>query len=334
MIDSDGEQMAAEYIEAETEHMKGRESTIEPAGAEGESAKTIAVRTEPSVPAIFNPLDAEPVAFKQALESRSANYDALAMHLRGILVAGKDFGRIHIAKKNKCDKPWACSYEAQPYHWSPYMLFSSGGDKILGLLGLAVSYPDEQDYRRAALKGMTIQDVIIKAFIDNGRGQSISEGMGAASRNDESGDLNRTIKKAEKRARMDAINRLPAVSALFEDDFLAVVAQQQNSTAKRQRQVSPQFSTGATLHVWPLKGKLEGQRFEEMEDGALDWILRTFEDKPDIYKSALRVREQRGKASLDNAAVSDPNAPRSAASHSDQSTEEWHRQYDDYPELQ
>ena len=87
------------------EHLIGGESKahddlegeiIEPAGAEGESAKTIAVRTEPSVPAIFNPLDAEPVAFKQALESRSANYDALAMHLRGILVAGKDFGRIHI----------------------------------------------------------------------------------------------------------------------------------------------------------------------------------------------------------------------------------------------
>lgn len=240
---------------------------------------------------VFNPLDAEPVAFKRALESRSANYDALAMHLRGILVAGKDFGRIHIAKKAKCQKPWQCTPEKEPYHFSPWTLFSSGGDKILGLLGLAVSYPDEQDYRRASLKGMTIQDVIIKAYIDNGRGQVISEGIGAASRADESNDLNRTMKKAEKRARMDAINRLPAISALFEDDFLAVVAKQTNSTSARQRQVSPQFSTGAVLHVWPLKGKLEGQRFDQMDSGTLDWILRTFEDKPDIWKAAERIKE-------------------------------------------
>lgn len=281
---------------------------------EGEPTNQVRVRTEPSVPAVFNPLDADPVQFKRALVARSENYDALAMHLRGILVADKDFGRIHIAPKSKCARPWQCTPEAEPFHFSPWTLFSPGGDKILGILGLAVTYPDEQDYRRTALKGLRIEDVIIKAYIDNGRGQNISEGMGAASRDQESGDLNRTIKKAEKRARMDAILRLPAISALFEDDFLAECAKQNNSTTKRARSVNQTHNTGAELVTFPLGGKLKGQRFADMDDGSLTWCVQTFDDKPDIKNSAIKELEKR---------ASDPNTENA-------STDD----YDNYPEAQ
>lgn len=246
---------------------------------------------------IFNPLDAEPVAFKQALISRSENYDALAMHIRGILVPDKDFGKIHVMPKTKCERPWEC---VNPSHFSPWMLFASGADKVLGLLGLGVIYPDEQDYRRATLKGLLITDVIIKAFIDNGRGQVISEGMGAATRSQENDDLNRTIKKACKRARLDAVLRLPAISALFEDDFLEQVARKAasdkggNSTTSRQQQVKNKYDTGAHLVIWPLKGKgMQGERFDSFDDERIAWILREFQDKPDIFNAAKRVHDAR-----------------------------------------
>ena len=297
---------------------------------------------------LFNPLDAEPVQFSRALVSRSENYDALALHLRGILVAGKDFGRIHIAKRgtgrNQCEAPWSCSYEQNPHHWTPQTLFSQGGDKALGLLGLGVSYPDDEDYRRAALKGMVIKDVIIKAFIDNGRGQVISEGMGAASRSQENDDLNRTIKKAIKRARMDAVLRLPAISALFEDDFLEELEREQatkkNSTSRRQQQVNNRFDTGALLTEWPLKGKLAGQKFAGMDAGALQWILDNFADKPDIHKAAERVMAERAKASDTQEAPEGPGSEKTERTAEQGEAapapglDDWFNQYDEYPEAQ
>ncbi len=244
----------------------------------------------------FNPLEMEPVAFKNALVSRSENYDALAMHLRGMLVPGQDFGRIHFVSKDKCPQWWNCSHAAEPGHWSDYQLFAPGADKVLGMLSLTPSYPGEQDFIRAALRGNDIQDVIMKCLIVGLSGAVISEGMGACSRRDMKGDLNNTIKRACKRARVDAVKRLPAISALFEDDFLASLdrdAVKKNSTTSRQQQVKAEHDTGATLLVWPLKGKLEGQRFDEMEDSALDWILRTIKNKPDIMKAAEREHARR-----------------------------------------
>ncbi len=244
----------------------------------------------------FNPLEANPVAFKRALVSRSENYDALAMHLRAMLVPGKDFGRIHFASKDKCPQWWNCSPEAEPSHWSDYGLFAPGADKVLGMLSLTPSYPGEQDFIRAALRGQDIQDIIIKCLIVGLSSAVIAEGMGACSRRDMKGDLNNTVKRACKRARVDAVMRLPAISALFEDDFLAQLdrdAVKNNSTTSRQQQVKAEHDTGAELQVWPMKGELEGQRFDQMDDGALDWILRTIKDKPDVIRAAEREHARR-----------------------------------------
>lgn len=293
------------------------------------STELVPAQTVVGTVKVFSPLDAEPAAFTKMLVARSENYDALALHLRAMLVPGKDFGRIHVAGKQTCSRPWECSPAAKPGHWSGYMLFAPGADKVLGILGLASSYPGEQDFIRAALSGKDIQDVIMKCNLVSCGDTVVSEGMGACSRSEVKGSLNNAIKRACKRARLDAVLRLPSISALFEDDFLEELdrqAKNNNSTSSRARQVNTKFTTGATLDKWPLKGKLEGQRFADMEEHTLDWILRTFEDKPDIYNAALRVREK-----LNGALASDhPRAPRPAAQHQATTTDE----YNDYPEAQ
>ena len=258
---------------------------------------------------IFNPLDAEPVSFQKQLLNRSENYDALALHLRSILVPGKDFGQIHV--KKSCDK-YRCT---DPAHLSDYGLWAPGADKVLGILGLAPAYPGEEDYIYASTHGLLINDVIIKCYIVGTSERRITEGMGACSRDEPNmGTLNNVLKRACKRARLDAVLRLPSISALFEDDFLRDVAKgakKQNSTTSRQQQVSPKHDTGAMLQVFPLKGELAEQRFDQMDDNALDWCIRTFEtSKPDIHRSALRVREARSNPPADSEPAQETNTPR------------------------
>ena len=241
---------------------------------------------------VFNPLDADPVTFKRQLESRRENYDALAMHLRGLLTPDKDFGKIHVMPN--CDNKWNCQ---NPGHFSGYTLFAAGADKILNNLGLGVNYPELLDYKRAPLRGIKVEDVILNCEIIDHHGKVIAEGAGACSRGEMKGDLNRTIKRACKRARMDAVSRLPVISALFEDDFLADVKREAdrnggNTTANRQRQPKTgQFNTGAILAVMPIGKKMKGLRFDEMDESQLDWILHNLQDKPDIWNAAKRAMD-------------------------------------------
>ncbi len=251
---------------------------------------------------VFNPLDTEPVAFQRMLTSRKENYDALAMHLRGMLVPDQDFGRIHI-ERNCQEGKWRCTDRR---HWSDHQLFAAGADKILAMLGLGVEYPNTQDYMRAALKGMPINDVIATAQIVDHKQQVIAEGMGACSRDEAmiKGDLNRCIKRACKRARVEATKRLPGISALFEADFLATVADRAaknggNTTTSRSRQVNQSWNTGVELDVMPIGKKLKGTRFDDMSDSQLDWIASNFDDKPDIRAAALRIIDRRRNISTD-----------------------------------
>lgn len=250
----------------------------------------------------FNPLDAEPVAFRRKLVSRQENYLELASFMREMLIPGKDFGRIHHANRDKCPKPHFCSFEKEPYHWSGYSLWAPGADKVLAMLGLEATYPGHEDYIRAAVTGKQIADIIIKCHILGTAEKKIAEGMGATSRKDHKGDLNNSLKIACKRARVDAVLRLPGMSALFEDDFLAQIAAEaakkkggNSTTARQQQSKTNQYNTGARLVVMPIgrKGKMLGKKFAEMEEYEIQWILGNLKDKPDIFNAAQRQWDER-----------------------------------------
>ena len=250
---------------------------------------------------VYNPLDAPPLLFARKLEERQNNYDQLQVHLQGILVPGKDFGKIHINKD--CQDKWHCT---DPYHYTGYELFAPGADKILGILNLAPHYPDLKDYKRAALKGYPIEDAIVDCQILSHTEQVISEGVGACSRSEptiKARNLNSTIKRACKRARLDAVKRLPTVSALFEDEaWLAEIEREAannrpNSASARAQTVNQKWNTGAHLETWPKGGQLSGQRFADMQDSALDWVLRKCQNEPDIFNAAKREYDKRQAAS-------------------------------------
>ena len=263
---------------------------------------------------IYNPLDAEPVAFRNQLQNRQENYDALAMHLRTHLVEGKDFGRIHLGKRDhkkdymRCEKPYACTPEAAPAHWTDYQLLAPGADKVLGFLGLAVNYPDLQDYKRAVLKGYRLEEVISDCQIIGHNGQVIAVGAGACERGEVQGSLNNCIKRAHKRARVDAVLRLPVVSALFEKDFLAELARNASNATTvndRQRQVKKQYNTGARLEFCPITRHHKGKPWREIPTDTLEWIMQHVNDKPDVTRAAEEELAKRA----------DRSAPGSGSTH-------------------
>lgn len=239
--------------------------------------------------AVFNPLDANPMHFKQALAQRQENYDALREHLREILVPEKDFGKIHVAKN--CDNKYNCD---NPYHFSGYELFDPGADKILGLLGLGVKYDDDvlTDYRRAALKGMKIEHVILTAYVISGAQQVVAEGSGVCSLSERSDNFHNAMMIAQKRARVGAVKRLPGVSALFDGDFFASVVPKDRpkphsapSRTDRDHGAQP-VGPGKLIEKMPF-GMHKGTPFTQLPDEYLSYIADKIRDKPDIHHSAV-----------------------------------------------
>lgn len=261
----------------------------------------------------FNPLDAQPVAFQRSLAERQENYDSLQLHLQGVLVHGKDFARLHVANKQKCPEPWNCSYEKARGHWSDYQLLAAGADKILGILGLGVHYPDMKDYKRAVLQGHNIQEVISDCQILGHSGQVIAEGAGACAREEVNGSLNRCIKQANKRARLDAVKRLPVVNALFEDGFLEAMAEAQKvkaqrTAAQRAQQIRNIWDTGARLEVCPIGNTTKGKPWHEIETYQLEWMVKNCLDKPDIIRAAEGELSKRTSAT-GSSSIRTPSSP-------------------------
>jgi hypothetical protein len=260
---------------------------------------------------VFNPLDAEPVHFTRQLATRQENYDNLREHLFGVLVPGKDFGKIHVVKD--CDNKYSCT---NAYHFSGFQLFAPGADKILGILGLSVHYPDLQDYKRAVLKGLEIKEIIADAQILGHGEQVIAAGVGACARSEISGgNLNNTIKRACKRARVDAVKRLPAISALFEDDVLAELEaaakrNDNNAARKRTQKVKNKWDTGARLEICPIGRHIKGKAWRDIDTDALEWIVAKVTDKPDVKRAAEEELSKRNSATV-SGSIRAPSSPAS-----------------------
>ena len=260
--------------------------------------------------AVFNPLDAEPVAFAKHLAIRQENYDALQSHLMAMLVPGKDFGKIHVVSKNKCQEGARCT---KSYHFSDNQLFSPGADKILGILSLGCVYPDIADYRKAILAGVRIEEILVDCHIFGHGEQVIAVGAGACERSEmKDNSLNLTIKRACKRARLDAVKRLPVISALFEGDFLDKVdkhakGNKNNTVAGRQPKVKNIWDTGAVLEVCPVGTAIKGKPWHEIDTEALQYLVAHMGHKPDILRAAEGELSKRASAadSLDT----HPSAP-------------------------
>lgn len=167
-----------------------------------------------------SPLDLPAEQFKAGLDRRKQNRELLLAWLRAALVDGIDFGRIHVVSRDRC--PLARQGRAKECgdasHWSKPSLFKPGAEKITGMLGMTVHYPSLPDYEKTVLAGNVLATVMLRCELRDAYGRVVAEGVGARSVGQDYGDINKTLKMAEKSAHIDATLRLAGLSEIYTQD--------------------------------------------------------------------------------------------------------------------
>ncbi len=169
-----------------------------------------------------SPLDLPTEFFSAGLDRRNRNRALLMDWLRTALVEGVDFGRIHIAGKDRCQlvrmgRVHECK---DPSHWSPKAsLFKPGAEKITGMLGMTVHYPTMPAYEDAILAQADIRTIMLRCELRDVHGHVVAQGAGARQISQDYGDLNKTLKMVAKSAHIDATLRLAGLSEVFTQDL-------------------------------------------------------------------------------------------------------------------
>ncbi|MFO7287723.1 MAG: hypothetical protein C0P79_012780 [Gammaproteobacteria bacterium] len=276
----------------------------------GSSSGAVVEYREPPPPA--NPFDANPDVFKQQIQVRGENYQSLVGWLVDNLVVGEDIVQTHFVKREKCEHggPWPrgnCAPSIAPAHWSDPDISKKGAEKICGLLGLGTRFVGMSDFRRAALAGREIRDVVIDCELYTASGTAISQGTGASSV-EEAGSLNNALKKAAKRAHLDAVKRCVGLSGLATElkRRLPPIDPDEAARAARQERARQQasggnarWSTGRLPEKCPI-GKHKGKPWRDVPSGSLEWIVANVTDKPDIREAASRELKRRAEEAFDD----------------------------------
>jgi hypothetical protein len=254
-----------------------------------------------------NPFDAPVATFAQQIQQRGENYAALVDWLVAHLVEGEDVIQVHVVKWDKCQDGGAppkgrCSPVVTPWHWSDPDISKKGAEKVCGLLGLGVRFLGMEDFRQAALKGVALNDVVVDCELYGEHG-TVSQGTGACSIGEiRDGSLNSCMKKAAKRAHVDAVKRCAGLSGLATElkrrmapPDPSVVARQSAEAAMRTRAAGTagRWETGAELTHCPIGKKHKDKPWAEIPSDYLTWMLKEVKDKPDVARAAARELERR-----------------------------------------
>jgi DnaJ-domain-containing protein 1 len=177
-----------------------------------------------------NPLDLPATTFQEGLDRRKQNRAALMAWIRDALVDGSDYGRVHIASRSRCQAGKNCQ---NPNHFSKSSLFKPGAEKICGMLGVTVRYPSLPEYEKAALSGTNLSQIIIRCEIVDGSGRVVADGIGARILSQDNGDINKSLKMAEKSAHVDATLRMAGLSEVFTQDIEDMVQRREAESIQR-----------------------------------------------------------------------------------------------------
>ena len=260
----------------------------------------------PSPVQIGSAFDIEPEAFQAGLDRRAMNRDALMTWIRDGLEEGIDWGKLHVVKRDQCDRGKYCD---NPYHFSKPTLWKSGAEKVCGMLGLRATWVNLEDQMERIQGQQT--DIVLKCHLVGADGVTIiSEGIGARALGQDSGDMNKALKMAKKSGLIDAVLNL-GLSDIFTQDLddmdpekIGVDADPYNAQQDR----GDSFFEGGraakpvATHCPIGAGKgFKGKPWGEVDDGFLNWIVNNIDDKPDIVAAARKELEGRSLESQEAA---------------------------------
>lgn len=288
------------------------------------------MQTYQEPPASSHPLDADPARFATQIKQRGENYGALVGWLCEHMVVGEDMVQVHVVRRDTCDpRKSGCTPSVNPFHWSDPSLSKRGAEKVCGLLGIGVRFLGMEDFRRMALKGVKIEDVIIDCELYNGSGQAISQGTGACSLAElpaAQQSINNALKKACKRAHVDAVLRVAGLSGIATEikrrmPPLDLDRAQQGLPPKaepapndRAEVAGRGYDTGVRLTHCPM-GKHKGKPWREVPSDYLEWIVRELQDKKDLVKAAAGELQKRRESSNSSSSTHTPPPPPAAGEY-------------------
>lgn len=239
--------------------------------------------------------DIKPREFKAGLNRRKKNRDSLFEWLQDNLLEGTDWGRIHVVGKDQCKNGKFCQ---NMYHFSKPSLWKSGAEKIVGMLGLRVTWPDLKEEKRGLKEDNKI--IIMRARVVNDSGQILSEGMGARGLDQDYGDVNKAIKMAKKSSMIDAVINLGGMSELFTQDIenmdseAVCAADPMNPDEGPADTYFPKKEQNPVETHCPIGKQWKGKRWEDVDIGFLTWIITTVKDKPELVTAAKKQLAGRG----------------------------------------
>lgn len=249
----------------------------------------------PGMSPVAPALDAK--RFRQALEHRSHNRKLLIDWIAENLVDGTDYGRIHFIKKSECPDGAQCT---NPFHWSKPSLWKPGAEKICGMLGWTVTFPNLDDYTRMTRAGRPIASIVFRCVLVDGFGRVVGEGIGARQIEKDGGDLNKALKMAKKSAHIDATLVAAGLSEIFTQDTGDDGDPEDGKPAADQYVPNAQRGTGnlggAKLNLethCTIGTEWRGRKWEEVDGGFLNWIVDHITDKPDLRARAQKELERR-----------------------------------------
>jgi hypothetical protein len=171
----------------------------------GDTRALIEVENNQGFPVIpSNPLDLPSEIFAAALNRRLENRKLILKAIKTNLKSGVDYGSIPL-KRGTASK-------TKP------VLFKSGAERIVSLLGLAGHFPSYHEYEKAAFSGFNIEVVVLRCELLDSQGRRVSEALAARRLNQDFGDLNRTVKMCSKSALISAVLAL-GFSEIFTVDL-------------------------------------------------------------------------------------------------------------------
>jgi len=218
-------------------------------------------------PVAASPLDLPAAQFRSGLARRKENRAALMEWVRGALVEGGDYGRIHVVGKSKCRLGNRCQ---DPAHFSKPSLFKPGAEKICGMLGVTVHYPTLPDYEQSALCGVRLHQVILRCEIQDASGRVVADGVGARALEQDYGDINKALKMAEKSAHIDATLRMAGLSEVFTQDLEDMAPKGGYPQAGAPVASSPSPEAGASRGSGPVPSGENGTYISETQRERLE----------------------------------------------------------------
>ncbi len=161
------------------------------------------------------PFELPSETFANSLNRRDQNRKELFGWIQRNFNEGIDWGRIHTSGACRYARAGSPNLCRDISHYSRPILFKSGAERIIAVLGMTATFPNLKQYEMACVHRQEIQTIILKCVLISQTGTVLGEGAGGRNIREDNWRLNTSIKMAAKSALVDAVIRVAALSGVF-----------------------------------------------------------------------------------------------------------------------